>query len=927
MNATDHFDGLFSAFCGVPSPLRWQRRLFAGFVQGRVPQICDLPTGLGKTSVIPIWLIALAHSAQTNGASRKLPRRLVYIVNRRTVVDQATDHAKRLLALIYRSGQLDHMPWASDEAIAELGLSKEAQVQPEHAPLVGALRKTLSSLCARSDVPPLAVSTLRGELADNGEWKTDPARPAIIVGTVDMIGSKLLFSGYGDGRNARARHAGLIGQDTLIVHDEAHLSPAFSRLLWTVEREQRQGGDPRPISVLELTATSRDDAETTAVRQAVWSLRGTEGDPVFSVAAEDGADSVVRRRLTARKKLTVEACDGGKGELIRAITAKALTYRDSKARVLVYVRSPEDAKEIASALTNAKSGLGPDAEHRVALLTGTIRGHERDKLAATPLFREFKSRDDRPPPEQTLYLICTSAGEVGVDFDADHLICDLTTLDSMAQRFGRVNRMGGKERCADVTVFRGSLDANITEKKKEAELLASAIAQTAHIMENVAANGRDVSPGALAEILCSSDAAPALSPHPMTLPATDILFDSWALTSITGALPGRPEVGTYLHGTSQYDPPETYIAWRAEINDLARVGVTEDDLAEMLEVFPLRTAERLKDRVDRVQHELEGIAARHPDARVILIRDGEPQWAALGDLAPTQKAEKERARRMLAYATVILPAEVGGLRSGMLDGQSEEPVLDVAEISGSGQVARQRVRVNQEAEAALLGGELLAAPFRWVVRLRGAEDPDEDVSAETIEYRVAKGEDAEPGTPVLLAEHLGAVETRARSITRALRLPGDVAEAVGLAAHWHDRGKARERWQRYACNKDLDQPLGKSGRYANPRVLGGYRHEFGSLHEASVDTEIAVHPERDLILHLISAHHGWGRPHFRREPRGRADDPARTTDENQREIIEAARRFARVQRRFGRWGLAWLESLLRCADAIASDLPNQRGEV
>ncbi len=40
--------------------LRWQLRLFERLVGGIAPRICDLPTGLGKTSVIPIWLIALA---------------------------------------------------------------------------------------------------------------------------------------------------------------------------------------------------------------------------------------------------------------------------------------------------------------------------------------------------------------------------------------------------------------------------------------------------------------------------------------------------------------------------------------------------------------------------------------------------------------------------------------------------------------------------------------------------------------------------------------------------------------------------------------------------------------------------------------------------------------------------------------------------
>jgi CRISPR-associated endonuclease/helicase Cas3 len=72
-------------------PFPWQIQLFEEwFANGKFPQSCNLPTGLGKTSVIAIWLIALMDHPD------KMPRRLVYVVNRRTVVDQTTDEVEKL---------------------------------------------------------------------------------------------------------------------------------------------------------------------------------------------------------------------------------------------------------------------------------------------------------------------------------------------------------------------------------------------------------------------------------------------------------------------------------------------------------------------------------------------------------------------------------------------------------------------------------------------------------------------------------------------------------------------------------------------------------------------------------------------------------------------------------------------------------------
>ncbi len=94
--------------------------------------------------------------------------------------------------------------------------------------------------------------------------------------------------------------------------------------------------------------------------------------------------------------------------------------------VLVYVRQPEVADRVVKALGHLGTSSTKD---RVALFTGTIRGHERDQLVnGNPVFRAL--HDSNARVEHSVYLVSTLAGEVGVDLDADHVVCDLASLDS-----------------------------------------------------------------------------------------------------------------------------------------------------------------------------------------------------------------------------------------------------------------------------------------------------------------------------------------------------------------------------------------------------------------------------------------------------------------------------------------------------------------
>jgi len=98
-------------------------------------------------------------------------------------------------------------------------------------------------------------------------------------------------------------------------------------------------------------------------------------------------------------------------------------------------------------------------------------------------------------------------------------------------------------------------------------------------------------------------------------------------------------------------------------------------------------------------------------------------------------------------------------------------------------------------------------------------------------------------------------------------------------------------------------------------LLDGYRHELGSLPYAENDSRLGSLREdlRELALHLIAAHHGFARPIIGTS--GCEDAPPAALEEHAREI---ALRFARLQKRWGPWGLGWWEALLRAADQQAS---------
>lgn len=876
------------------APFPWQERAFESLVRGSLPDTVNLPTGTGKTSLIHIWLAVLAWQAKQGAVT--LPRRLVWVVNRRVVVDQATDEASEIIERL-RAPELSNL----------------------------AVHLANVSLSGRQGKPPVAVSTLRGQLADNGDWKLDPSRPAIIIGTVDMIGSRLLFSGYGDGKYKRPLHAGLLGQDAWVVLDEAHLTPAFAELLQSIRSEQRLP-NLAPWHVSFLSATQR--------------VSGV-GKP-FTLTAEDEANKIIGGRLRAQKSLHIHELSEKDDELDR-IAKLALDHKGEQKRVIVFVKSPESAIKLS-----ARIGQEYNHEH-IKVLTGTQRGFERDALARDPVFAGFRSNPQRQFPAETHYLIATAAGEVGADLDADHLVCDLSPLDSLIQRFGRVNRLG-------LGAARVDLVVSAKEEKNDAEK-ARRNATLAYLKSLPKAEDfPSLSPANLA-----NPPLEAFSATPAIVPLARHWLDMWSLTSIPDAdWPDRPDVAPWLHGVVA-DLPETWVVWR---DDIVWLGdpeqVSDDECAKVMDIYPILPHELLREPTSRIWkangHKPQGckllsLMQQRDNAMrpvVVLQSDGSIAWRGSLERLVTEAAD---GKVKLAFTTLLLPTAAGGLsKQGMFEPHSAS-ATDVADQgSGRGRLRSfaQGVELRWQAfPVTRPGGEpYYSAPTRHdliatmakaeglkpvaAVRLGQVDNEaaNEALSGSYLLYfaDVANLADSNAKSfiaaqPQPLGEHLRLVGHTAKALIEHIAAPGTMlavlaglAEAFAAAGNGHDTGKGRGCWQRAIGNPELAQPLAKSSHDRfNLQLNNGYRHEFGSQLDAA--SELAQDTiSRDLILHLIACHHGNARPHFNEHGYDR-ETAIKTCQEA---ALHTMQRFGHLQASYGWWGLAYLEALLKAADTLVS---------
>ena len=890
-------------------PFLWQQDLYKNhFERGDLPKALDIPTGLGKTSVMSLWYLATR-----NGSS--VPKRLVYVVDRRAVVDQATEEAERI---------------------------KE---------------------CSQDDT--LSISTLRGQHVDNKQWLSDPGQPAIIVGTVDMIGSRLLFSGYGVSRKMRSYHGALLGNNTLIVLDEAHLVPPFEELLKTITQGKKTFGaeDPEHQAIiptpklLSLSATGREDQST------------VDSSQIFRLSPAHRQDPVVQQRLKAEKHIQVEV--GEEKDITSSLVEKALalsTSTQGPRKVLIYCDEKRQALAVKEALDKKckKEKILAHSE----LLVGGRRIRERSQLSQWLKDHGFMSTSSRVSLEAPAFLVSTSAGEVGVDMDADHMVCDLVAWERMVQRLGRVNRRGISQATIWVMAApkKGEKEKEWQARLKRLRAPLEGLRSIEKTHDPAQKPARDGSPGALLELKeqarhqpkLQQDLIDATTKAPLRPALTRALVETLSFTSLKEHT-GRPEnIQPWLRGWEEEQKPQSTMIWRKHLPTRHRnEEVSTKDIEAFFEAAPPHGSEKLETETHKIvewikkrgqkkdffqEESSSGLCPEEVVAYAFssamdlkqVIYGKDLQKVSSKDWIKTREQKRILAnlKHNLAGGTLIINQRFGGLsKEGMLDEKtsinSEVQTVDDGEgewLEASDDAPAVPFRVYEIEAEKITDATKTKQSWQERHRFASAITPEGAVSRwiiiEKYKAHSETEEDRSTGAAQELSEHQAWTERWLKKITQPLGLPPTYVQILSIAARLHDEGKRHPRWQKAFKAPQDGKIYAKTKGPLNVHQLGGYRHEFGSLGYIWKDKDFQkLTPEhQDLVLHLVASHHGWARPIISAEG---CDQPPSLLEKRR---FNVALRFARLTQRWGPWGLAWWEALLRSADQRAS-LENQNRDL
>lgn len=956
----DFFRALWSE-----KPFPWQERLVDEVLQNGWPDLLNLPTGTGKTSALDVALYCLAV------APERLPRRTVLVVDRRIIVDQGAERARRIATMLRTTSD---------------------------GPLKVVADKLRSIWNGDSDEEPFAVAVMRGGMPRDNDWARRPDQPVLGVSTIDQVGSRLLFRGYGVSSRSASIHAGLLGNDTLILLDEVHLAVPFTQTLEAIQSRFRVQvpGLPARFFVTRMSATpSRTDSS--------WRT--------FPLDEADLRDPELNRRLAAKKvaSLSLVKVSGDDESKKRAVlaqraVAEATDLQNHGARIVgIVVNRVDTARLVYRSLLNRDGAQ----DGSVLLITGRMRGIERDNLVRDVLLKRAGPRA-RTDADKPLFVVATQCIEAGADLDLDALVTECASLDALRQRMGRLDRRGtlGSSRA----VILGRTDA--VSARSEDPIYGSALAATWDWLSEVAQDSMvDFGSRAIDQLL--SKAAPdqltsLLAPSenaPVLLPAH---LDAWSQTCPASDF--EPEVAHWLHGDSK-PSADVQIVWRSEVElpDERGDGLLDDVRAKLslrrpssLEsvTIPLAVARQwlANEPSGAIADTARGLAEEEPaksrskgtsGALVALRWTGEQsEYVTVGEIRPGD--------------VLVVPTNVGGISAGSFDPDAHEPVTDlgdVVQLRGRGIASLLLTEGGLKPWGLVPGSDMPRVVADeslqetrtrlcdWVATLPTTPAPgcvctEEEwrricqsfatasarrvkiaVQGETImataiaprgslppEIDEAITEDDASSfrqVEVSLLAHSSDVRSVVSGFAHSLGLNSSLVDDLALAAWLHDIGKADRRFQRWLVGGSsiretfMKEPLAKSAlpptslwerdlareRAGYPR---GYRHELLSLamiEDCSASLEQAH--DRDLVMHLVASHHGWCRPF---PPPLEDDSPDRVSynhggveyatqlaHRKARLDSGVADRFWSLSSKYGWWGLAWLEAILRLADHRASE--------
>ena len=908
------------------SPFPWQQRLTQQVLERKCwPSVIDLPTGTGKTAVLDTAIFCLAMDPES------FPRRTVFVIDRRIVVDQVCERAERIRDCVKS---------------AEKGV-------------LGVVKERLANL---SDGDPLDVAALRGGIPLDNQWAHQPDRPWVVVSTVDQFGSRLLFRGYGIRPGMQPIHAGLAGNDCLVILDEVHLSASFEETLQGVVDEQsrvnRRSTLPRRFQVVRMSATPGEE----------------EVDP-FTLEAEDLACTELHRRVEARKEATLVEVPNVRGvpkSILRIMnTIKKSCATSNGHTVGIVVNRVGTARDVHGALCEA--GFEPH------LITGRMR--PLDRRAVLDATKSLLNPDRIDGHEGITPVVATQTIEVGADFSFDSLISECAPSDSLRQRFGRLDRRGtyqervGTPAQAWILGVRTALNS-----KKPDPVYGDAVKATWSGLQQCARDGTiELTASVWKEI---SNDTTGWSPRGQAPLLLKTHLDAWCQTNPQP--PIQPDVVSFLHGMDQETAADVSLVWRWDRTNHA------------LRLVPPRQAEFLQVPIGAARAWLSGsVAADFADVDREDVSgfdgDGEIKAECLRWEGADHELVPVKVNEIRPGDVLLLGPAQGGIRSGTWDPDANNEVSDLGDRAQWEHGRRFTLRLDPglpyiEDPPLPDVDEVETAPAReriesWLDRILAQEVQTEDwllqaaktlrkgfafdqVGSERRYYYILNqvhprrssevqgkpvvdsaaldGSDRSNsliGTGIPLGHHLDGVAKRATQFAERLGLPQALRDDISLAAYLHDIGKVDPRFQSRMVGGDpveremLEEPLAKSllGAKRVPTIPGTPRHEITSVAMLeSVSEALAGTHDRDLVLHLVATHHGWGRPFLDVVPDNDPQDATfefegltlnSTADPASGSLaLDQADRFWRLIERYGYHGLAWLEAILRLADHRQSEV-------